>query len=85
LPKRTTTDPVAAAFGEAVRAARTGRGLTVEAVAHELPRMDAAYLAAIERGAHAVTLPTAVRIASALGVPVSDLVRTLDDLAGRDR
>lgn len=39
--------------------------------------MDTAYLAAIERGAHAVTIPTALRIAAALQMNLSELVRDL--------
>jgi len=39
--------------------------------------MDSGYLAAVERGAHAITIPTAVRIAEALRVPLSELVREL--------
>lgn len=39
--------------------------------------MDSAYLAAVERGAHAITLPTAKRIADALKVSLVDLVREL--------
>ncbi len=34
--------------------------------------MDSAYLAAVERGAHAITLPTAKRIADALRVSLVD-------------
>lgn len=41
--------------------------------------MDAAYLHAIERGWHAVTIPTALRIARGLEMPLGDLVRGLDD------
>jgi len=66
-----------AAFGAAIRAAREVRSLSVEQVARDIPRMDAAYLAAIERGWHAVTIPTAVRIAAALRMDLSDLVRDL--------
>lgn len=39
--------------------------------------MDGAYLAAVERGWHAVTIPTALRIAAALQTDLSDLVRDL--------
>lgn len=44
--------------------------------------MDTAYLAAIERGAHAVTIPTALRIAAALGMDLSELVRDLGPISG---
>jgi len=81
VPPRTSTDPAATAFGRAVREAREARNLSLDAVARDVPRMDAAYLAAIERGAHAVTLPTAVRIARGLKMPLSELVEGLDEFA----
>lgn len=77
MPARTSNDPAAAAFGMAVRAAREARGLSVEKLAREIPRIDSGYLAAIERGAHAVTIPTALRIAAALELDLSELVRDL--------
>ncbi len=79
MPKPTSTDPVAAAFGAAVREVRKEERLSLRALARELPRMDEAYLGAIERGYHAVTLPTAVRIARGLGVPLSRLVDGLEE------
>lgn len=81
MPPRTSSDPVATAFGEAVKAARQERKLSVEQLARDIPRMDAGYLAAIERGWHAITLPTAVRIATALEIPLSDLVRGIEAAA----
>jgi ribosome-binding protein aMBF1 (putative translation factor) len=75
VPARTSRDPAAVAFGAAVRATREARGLSVETVARDIPRMDAAYLAAIECGWHAVTIVTAKRIAVALEVPLAELVR----------
>jgi len=67
-----------AAFGAAVRAAREARNLSVDRLARDIPRMDAAYLAAIERGWHAITVPTALRIARGLQMPLSELVEGLD-------
>jgi len=72
-----------AAFGTAVRAAREARNLSVDRLARDIPRMDAAYLAAIERGWHAITIPTALRIASALQMNLSDLVRDLGPVSLR--
>jgi ribosome-binding protein aMBF1 (putative translation factor) len=77
VPPRTSRDPAAVAFGPAVRATRKRRGLSIDTVARDIPRMDAAYLAAIERGWHAVTIVTAKRIAVALKVPLAELVRDL--------
>lgn len=39
--------------------------------------MDSAYLAAVERGAHAITLPTAKRIADALELSLAELLNGL--------
>lgn len=77
MPRRTTSDPVAEEFGAAVRAARERRGETLETVARRIPRLDPAYLAAVERGNHAVSIVTAARLAEALGMKLSDLVRDL--------
>lgn len=77
MPKRTSHDPIAHAFGSAVRAARERRGERIDEVSRRIARMDSAYLAAIERGAHAVTIPTAIKIAAALEMDLSDLVRDL--------
>jgi len=71
------------AFGAAVRAAREARNLSVDRLARDIPRMDAAYLAAIEHGWHAITIPTALRIASALQMSLSDLVRDLGPVSPR--
>lgn len=77
VPRRTAADPIARRFGAAVRATRMQRGETLEQVAHRINRMDAKYLGEIERGWHAPTIPTAKRIADALGVTISDLVQKL--------
>jgi len=62
-------------YGAAVQLARKNRGLSVEKLARDIPKMDPAYLAAVERGWHAVTIPTALRIAGALEMDLSELVR----------
>lgn len=81
MPKRTSNNPVAFAFGAAVKAARQAKGLSVDSLARDIPRMDSAYLFAVERGAHAVTIPTAVRIAAALEMDLSELVRPLGPIS----
>ena len=70
-------DPVAVAFGAAVRTARRDRNLTLEAVADQIPRLDPRYLGEIELGWHAPSIIRAQQIADALGVPLADLVRDL--------
>ena len=77
MPRRTRAEPVARAFGEAVRRERLARDETLEAVAGRIDRMDAKYLGEIERGWHATTIPTAARIAEGLEVPLADLVAGL--------
>lgn len=77
VPRRTEADPVAQAFGRSVRAARQARDETLEDVARRIPRLDPKYLGELERGWHAPTIPTAKRIADALGVGLADLVRDL--------
>lgn len=77
---------MARAFGLALRAAREEQDLSIETVAGRIPRvnrqgdsttMDSKYLQAIERGYHSPTISTAVKIAQALDVPLSDLVAHL--------
>lgn len=77
MPRRTEADPIAQAFGDAVRRARQERGETLEDVARRVPRMDPKYLGEIERGWHAPTVTTAKRIADALKLPLSELVRDM--------
>jgi transcriptional regulator with XRE-family HTH domain len=75
VPRRGSPDPIAQAFGVAVRRARTERGETLDQVANR--RMDAKYLGELERGWHAATVPTAKSIADALDIPLSELVAGL--------
>jgi len=77
VPRRARADPVARAFGEAVRQRRAARGETLEQVARRIPRMDAKYLGELERGWHAATIPTAKRIADALEATLAELVADL--------
>ncbi len=74
MPRRSAADPVAKAFGAAVRRRRHARGETLEQVAGRIPRMDPKYLGELERGWHAATIPTAKRIALALEMSLSELV-----------
>jgi ribosome-binding protein aMBF1 (putative translation factor) len=77
VPRRSAADPVAREFGATVREVRKQRGETLEQVAYRITRMDAKYLGEIERGWHAPTVSTAKRIADALEVTISDLMRKL--------
>lgn len=86
VPRRTTRDPIAYAFGQAVKRVREDKGETLETVAGRIKRrgrdgnptrMDAKYLLSLEGGWHSPTITTATQIAEALDVPLSDLVRDL--------
>jgi transcriptional regulator with XRE-family HTH domain len=77
VPRRAQADPTARAFGQAARRIRQERGETLEQVAHRIRGMDAKYLGELERGWHSTSISTAKRIADALDVRLSDLVRDL--------
>ena len=78
MPRRgPTPEPTALAFGEAVHRCRLARDETLEDVAGRIRSMDPAYLGEIERGWHAPTVTTAKRIADALKLPLSELVRDI--------
>lgn len=77
MPRRAPADPVVRQLGATIRRVRENRGETLDQVAHRIERMDAKYLGEIERGWHAPTIPTAKRIADALGITLADLVRDL--------
>jgi transcriptional regulator with XRE-family HTH domain len=79
-------DPIAKAFGTALRAKREARDESLEAVAGRIDitgrngrpsTMDPRYLGEIELGWHAPTIPTAKRIAEALGTTLSELTAGL--------
>lgn len=69
-----TADPVlAAAFGAAVRSARTTRGIAQEGLAH-LSKIERSHVGKIERGEHMPTLSAVLKIARALGMSGADLI-----------
>lgn len=61
------------AFGNAVRNARSDKGISQEELAHR-SGIDRSYLGAIERGEQNSGLLHLVRIANGLGMSVSDLM-----------
>lgn len=61
-------------LGNAIRAARTTREFSQEALAHDLG-MDRSYVGGVERGEHNVTIMNLVRIAAQLDLKVSDLFK----------
>ena len=69
-----TADPVlAAAFGAAVRSARTTRGIAQEALAL-LSKIERSHVGKIERGEHMPTLSAVLKIARALEMSGAELI-----------
>ncbi len=77
MPRRTTRSPEGQRFGDALRIMRKERGLSQEALA-ERADMAADYLGFIERGENVPTLTILLRLADALDVPPSHMLRTFD-------
>jgi transcriptional regulator with XRE-family HTH domain len=77
MPRRTTRSPEGQRFGDALRVMRKERGLSQEALA-ERADMAADYLGFIERGENVPTLTILLRLADALDVLPSHMLRTFD-------
>ena len=69
-------DPILVAFGKNVRQWRTKRNLSQEALA-EKASLDPTYISGIERGLRNPGIKNVVRLAMALGVTTSELVKGL--------
>jgi transcriptional regulator with XRE-family HTH domain len=65
--------PIHAAFGDALREIRAERGVSQEAVALEAG-LNRGYYSGVERGIRNVSLTNIVKIATALGVPASEIL-----------
>ena len=61
------------ALGVAIRTARLERGLSQEALAHEVG-LDRSYVGGVERGEHNITLVNLLRIAERLDLTGSELL-----------
>jgi transcriptional regulator with XRE-family HTH domain len=72
MPPRGASPHPQRALGEAIRQARSERGLSEEAVALDAD-MEPSWLSHIERGRRNPSWGTVQRIAAAIGVRVSDL------------
>jgi len=78
------SDPLFAAFGAAVRALRTRRGLTQEALA-ERAQLHRTYVTEVELGRRNVSLYNIGRLAAALEVSMMELIGDAEAwAAGRD-
>ena len=73
-------DPAALtpSFGTVLRRLRAGRGMTQEDLAHESGASRAA-IARMETGKQLPSLPTLLRLSSALGVNASEVLRLVEE------
>lgn len=60
-------------LGEAVRTARSERGLSQEALAHAA-ELDRSYMGGVERGEHNLTIINLAKVAAALELKPSELL-----------
>jgi transcriptional regulator with XRE-family HTH domain len=67
------------AFGEVLRRHRKHRGLSQERLA-QLSGLDRTFVSLLERGGRQPSLSTLLRVAAALGVRASDLVREVEGM-----
>lgn len=74
MPRRTTRSEEGQRFGEEVRRLRKKRELSQEALA-ESAGLAADYLGFIERGENVPTLTVILKLAKALGITASELLR----------
>jgi ribosome-binding protein aMBF1 (putative translation factor) len=65
-------------FGQAVKAVREAQGISQEKLA-ELAEIDRTYVSMIERGKRHPTLEVASRIAIALSLRLSEIIRQAED------
>jgi transcriptional regulator with XRE-family HTH domain len=79
MPRRETSDPLAAKIGGRIRALRQAMDLTQEKLAYESGLKSKGHLSGIEKGVVLPTLPTLVLLANRLGVDLLDLVTFPDD------
>jgi transcriptional regulator with XRE-family HTH domain len=73
-----------AALGRAVRDFRNERGVSQEALAHEV-KVHRTYLGGIERGERNPAYENLLRLAAALGVTVSQLTRRAEEIEAAAR
>ena len=70
-------------FGQVVRAARERQGVSQEKLA-ELAEIDRTYVSMIERGKRQPTLEVASRIAVALSMRLSEVIRRAEKIQARN-
>jgi transcriptional regulator with XRE-family HTH domain len=77
--RRQETAEINLAFGNQLRSLREARGLDQETLALECG-IDRTFVSQMERGIRQASLTTLYRLADALKVPVTELVRCVDAL-----
>jgi transcriptional regulator with XRE-family HTH domain len=70
---RRKKDPALVALGEAIQRLRNASGLSQEHLAL-VAEVDRSYMSGVERGVSNVTVLNLIKIATAMGVPASDLM-----------
>lgn len=65
-------------FGQVVREMRTEKGLSQEAFA-DLCGLDRTYIGGVERGERNISIMNISKIASALGVNISDIFKHIEE------
>ncbi|MCV7220102.1 helix-turn-helix domain-containing protein [Mycolicibacterium elephantis] len=71
---------LATELGLAIREARSSLGISQERLS-ELAGLDRTYVSGVERGTRNPTLDSMTRLASALGVRLSDLLKRAEELS----
>jgi transcriptional regulator with XRE-family HTH domain len=66
------------AFGQVIKKYRKLNRLTQEELAH-LTSLDRTFISVLERGRRNPTLATAFSIANCLGIPLSELIKEIED------
>jgi len=64
-------------FGKAVRSTRLEMGISQESLA-EIAGIDRSYMGGVERGEHNLALINIKRIANALNMPISSIMKKAD-------
>lgn len=77
-----TDSQIKAAFGKSLRTFREAAGISQEALA-DLAGVNRTYVGDIERGKRNVAVVNMTRLAKALKVPLSEVVREMEKLLGR--
>ena len=77
MPTKTKDADPRIAFGSAVRKLRTERGVSQEALA-DAAGIHRTYIGDVERGTRNISIQNMCRIADALGLRLSELVREME-------